>query len=153
MNWLMGPLFAQGMGAVGARYRGYRRQGSSVPAAGLCCAGLILAWLLFRLESPGWQALRAQARHWFPHLSPERPRLGDGLRYLLQSGWLLLTHPPGKRKPIWSGWSAFLRGSDRLHRVRPARRQSRRWRKNRRRMSFRHLPPADPAGFAGPAGC
>ncbi|PPL17613.1 UDP-forming cellulose synthase catalytic subunit [Oceanisphaera arctica] len=107
----MGPLFSLGLGALEQRYRGYRRQGSSVAAAGLCCAGLILAWSLFRLESPGWQALRSQVRYWFPHLSPERPRLGDGLRYLLQTSWLLLTCPAGQKKPIWAAWSARLRGA------------------------------------------
>lgn len=112
MNWLMGPLFSQGLQALGQRYWGYRRQGSSVLAAGLCCSGLMLAWTLFRLESPGWQALRSQARYWFPHLSPERPRLGDGLRYLLQSSWLLLTYPAGQRRPIWARWSARARRKD-----------------------------------------
>ncbi|GAA3549904.1 UDP-forming cellulose synthase catalytic subunit [Zobellella aerophila] len=101
MNWLMGPLLSQGLRALGLRYRGYRSQGSSVPAAGLCCAGLLLAWSLFRLESPGWQALRTRHGYWFPHLAPERPRSGDGLRYLLQAGWLLLTRPAGQRQPIW----------------------------------------------------
>ncbi|WP_116475520.1 UDP-forming cellulose synthase catalytic subunit [Zobellella maritima] len=116
MNWLMGPLLSRGLQTLARRYRGYRRQGSSAPAAGLCCAGLILAWALFRLESPGWQALRTQARYWFPHLSPERPRLGDGLRYLLQGAWLLLIRPPGQSELPWGGWAARLRTGERRRR-------------------------------------
>lgn len=62
-------------------------------AASLCSLGMALAWIFLRLESPAWQALRAQASTLYPQLSVDRPKPADGLRYLLQSLWLLLFYP------------------------------------------------------------
>ncbi|WP_375056616.1 UDP-forming cellulose synthase catalytic subunit [Zobellella sp. DQSA1] len=93
MNWLLGVLSSQAQLSLVLRYRGYRERGSSSVAALLCCGWGVLAWLFLRLESPWWQRVRAHRNYWFPHISPERPRIGDSLRYLLQSLWLLLVYP------------------------------------------------------------
>ncbi|EEQ00183.1 Cellulose synthase catalytic subunit [UDP-forming] [Yersinia ruckeri ATCC 29473] len=48
--------------------------------------------------------------YWFPHIAARRPRLADGLRYLLQGIWLLLVRPDSadseKPKPVSKtpGW-------------------------------------------------
>ncbi|QCR36097.1 UDP-forming cellulose synthase catalytic subunit [Nissabacter sp. SGAir0207] len=98
--------------ALRERYQDYRRHRAGVLASALMTMWVALAWLFLRLESPAWQPLRAHPRHWFPHIAPHKPRLLDGLRYLLQAGWLLLTLPgrrvrtPRERRvvPILSRW-------------------------------------------------
>lgn len=92
--------------AVQMRYRGYRRNGASALTAfsprcwwrwaGCCCAS----------ESPARQRVRAGRAYWFPHLSADRPRPADALRYLLQGLWLLLFR--SGRTPVqrdyFAGW-------------------------------------------------
>lgn len=52
-----------------------------------------LGWVFLRLESPNWQALREQHRRWYPHLADKRPTIGDPLRYVIQTVWLLFVRP------------------------------------------------------------
>lgn len=67
---------------------------------------MALGWLLLRFESPAWQRVRTGRAYWFPHLSAERPRPADALRYLLQGLWLLLFR--SGRAPVqrdyFAGW-------------------------------------------------
>ncbi|MGO0111585.1 MULTISPECIES: UDP-forming cellulose synthase catalytic subunit [Pseudomonas] len=50
-----------------------------------------------RLESPAWQALLAERQRLYPQLAGKRPTLGDPLRLLIQSLWLLLRRQPQAR--------------------------------------------------------
>ena len=52
-----------------------------------------LGWIFLRLESPSWQAIRRQYRRLYPQLANKRPTLGDPLRYVIQTVWLLLVRP------------------------------------------------------------
>ncbi|CNI37281.1 UDP-forming cellulose synthase catalytic subunit [Yersinia vastinensis] len=111
MNRLMRMLFLtpvyQGMRR---RYHHYMQQGCTVLTAFLTTLALPLCWVFLRLESPSWQYVIQNRTYWFPQISPLRPRLGDGLRYLLQGLWLLLIHPESrhekKRQPaaVGKGW-------------------------------------------------
>ena len=56
-------------------------------------------WIFLRLESPAWQALRVQHRQLYPHLADKRVTLGDPLRYLTQTVWLLLVRPAALTLP------------------------------------------------------
>lgn len=109
MKGIIGPQLSQGLAILAQYYRTYRQHGSSVAAASLFCIGVSLAWLFLRLESPQWQALRSRASIWYPQLSPARPRLADGLRYLVQSVWLLLVFPVKQSSPVWVGRMLALR--------------------------------------------
>ena len=53
-----------------------------------------LGWIFLRLESPSWKALREQHRHLYPHLAEKRSSIGDPLRYVVQTLWLLLIRTP-----------------------------------------------------------
>ncbi len=92
--------------AVQARYRGYRRNGASALTAFFATLLVALGWMLLRFESPAWQRVRTGRAYWFPHLSAERPRPADALRYLLQGLWLLLFR--SGRAPVqrdyFAGW-------------------------------------------------
>ena len=90
LHWLLMPAATS---ALGKRYAGYRQHGASGPGAALQCFWVALGWALLRFETPAWQRVRAQRRRLWPHISPERPRPADSLRYLLQTLWLLLTVP------------------------------------------------------------
>ncbi|PKH23734.1 UDP-forming cellulose synthase catalytic subunit [Enterobacterales bacterium CwR94] len=90
LRWLLMPAVWQ---ALRQRYCGYRRHQASVFTATLHCIFVAMCWAVLRLETPQWQALRTQRRTLFPHISPERPRPADALRYLTQSVWLLLVMP------------------------------------------------------------
>ena len=65
MNLLLMPPVYQ---AVQARYRGYRRSGSSALTALLTTLLVVCGWTLLRFESPAWQRIRAGRAYWFPHL-------------------------------------------------------------------------------------
>lgn len=75
------------------RYSGFRQQGTPVLTSALHCCWLVLGWSVLRFESAGWQRVQADRRRLYPHISPERPRPADILRYLVQSAWLLLVFP------------------------------------------------------------
>ena len=94
-------------------YRYLREErGAALGTAVLFCLLQALAWLVLRLESPAWQAVRDERRHWFPHLTDKPLSLGDPLRYLLQGLWLLLVRPfavsPPSRRGIWRSFAAPL---------------------------------------------
>jgi cellulose synthase (UDP-forming) len=55
------------------------------------CLLVALGWVFLRLESPIWRRIRLYRRILFPHISVTRPRPLDGIRYLLQGIWLVLT--------------------------------------------------------------
>lgn len=99
MNSLIRILFLtpvyQGMRR---RYHLYMQQGCTVLTAFLTTLALPLCWIFLRLESPSWQRVIQNRTYWFPQISPIRPRLGDGLRYLLQGLWLLLTYPESRNE-------------------------------------------------------
>ena len=99
MSGLFAPALTLGLARLRRRYASYRAAGSSIAAASLCSFGILLGWLFFRLESRPWQLLRAHASYFYPQLSVLRPKLADGVRYGLQSIWLLLFYPqPQPRK-------------------------------------------------------
>jgi cellulose synthase (UDP-forming) len=89
------------------RYRAYRRQGASRAASVLMSGMIALCWMFLRLESASWRRVRYRRRQWFPHISPVRPRLLDGLRYLLQGVWLLLVIS-GRRREKWLTAPGFI---------------------------------------------
>lgn len=75
---------------VSKRYTDYRQQNVSPVVSFLYCAGYVLLWTLFCFESPSWQKVREKQLEWFPQLSSSRPRFADGLRYAIQSLWLVI---------------------------------------------------------------
>ncbi|MGL4315105.1 MAG: UDP-forming cellulose synthase catalytic subunit [Pseudomonas sp.] len=77
-----------------SRYRAYRQRGATVLTAGVLSLGVGLAWLLLRLDTPQWQRLLQRWPQFYPQLAHKRPTLGDPLRGLLQTLWLLLLRPP-----------------------------------------------------------
>lgn len=73
----------------------------------------LLAWTFLRLENPSWRSVRKYADYWFPQIaSAQRPRLGDPLRYAVQSIWLLLIHhqPKPKAYAVRDAWRSFRAG-------------------------------------------
>jgi len=90
LRWLLMPSVFLGLQQ---RYSGFRQQGTPALTAGLHCFWLILAWAVLRFEQPGWQQIHASRHRFYPHISPQRPRPADCLRYVLQSLWLLLVLP------------------------------------------------------------
>lgn len=101
--------------------RAYYRHLRSVRGAGRLAAtqwafGYLLAVVLLRLEGPAWQSVLADRQRLYPHLAGKAPSLGDPLRVLLQTLWLLLARPP---RPCdvavdapaqrWLRWPAVLR--------------------------------------------
>lgn len=99
---LMPPVYQAGQ----ARYRRYRRNGSSSLTALVTTLLVACCWVCLRLESPAWQRLRAARAYWFPHISPLRPRLADGLRYLVQALWLMVfrTGRAPRGRYAFAGW-------------------------------------------------
>ncbi|MGX1021546.1 cellulose synthase (UDP-forming) [Pseudomonas sp. Y3 TE3536] len=80
-------------------YTWFTARGAQRPVAWLFTLGVWLAFLFLRLESPAWQALLAERQRLYPQLAGKRPTLGDPLRVLIQSLWLLLRRPPVPREP------------------------------------------------------
>lgn len=77
-------------------HRGYttaRGNGASRFASALHLFWSVLGLMLLRFETPGWQRIIQQRRRLYPHVSPERPRPLDILRYLIQTLWLLVILP------------------------------------------------------------
>jgi len=78
-------------------HRGYttaRGNGASRFASALHLFWSVLGLMLLRFESPGWQSVIQQRRRLYPHISPERPRPLDILRYLIQTLWLIMIRLP-----------------------------------------------------------
>ena len=59
-----------------------------------------LGWIFLRLESPNWKALREQRRRLYPHLADKRSTIGDPLRYVVQTLWLLLVRTPDQTRVV-----------------------------------------------------
>ena len=81
-------------------HRGYttaRGNGASRFASALHLFWSVLGLMLLRFETPGWQRIIQQRRRLYPHISPERPRPLDILRYLIQTLWLLVILPQSDR--------------------------------------------------------
>lgn len=78
-------------------YTWFTVRGARLPVAWLFTLGVWLAFLFLRLESPAWQALLAERQRLYPQLAGKRPTLGDPLRLLIQSLWLLLRRQPQAR--------------------------------------------------------
>ncbi|RLM26740.1 UDP-forming cellulose synthase catalytic subunit [Brenneria alni] len=115
IRFLLTPPASQ---AVQQRYDSYRRQGSSAFTAGITTFLVILSWIFLRLESDSWRQVRQHHSYWFPHLSPQRPRPADLLRYLMQGLWLLIIRNgpiPAVRRNYFSALSRWRqRGMNRL---------------------------------------
>ena len=75
------------------RYRAYRQRGARPFTAVVLSVGASLAWVFLRLDSPQWQRLLRNWRQYYPQLAHKRPSLGDPLRGLVQTLWLLLLRP------------------------------------------------------------
>jgi len=98
-------------------YTHLRQHYDCAPSVALLLATMSsLAWLLLRLESPNWRAVLKQSSRWYPQLANKSPSLGDPLRYVVQSLWLLLVRPARPRArtltiPAWlkSIGAAYLR--------------------------------------------
>ncbi|MFC0140306.1 UDP-forming cellulose synthase catalytic subunit [Erwinia mallotivora] len=90
LRWLLVPSLWQ---TLRLRYAGYRRQSVSPLTAALHCGWRALCWAIFRFETPQWQRVFARRHRFYPHISAQRPRQADILRYALQSLWLLLVMP------------------------------------------------------------
>ncbi|AKA38814.1 UDP-forming cellulose synthase catalytic subunit [Yersinia ruckeri] len=107
MRGLFMPPVSQGLQR---HYNQYLNQGCTVLTAFLNTLAVALGWFFLRLESPSWQNVIQHRTYWFPHIASRRPRLADGLRYLLQGIWLLLVRPDSadseKPKPVSKtpGW-------------------------------------------------
>ncbi|BDA12182.1 hypothetical protein KAM339_007230 [Aeromonas caviae] len=82
------------------RYGALRERGASRPGAAALTLGWLLAWVIFPLERHGWQWVLGHARGLYPQLT--HPRVGDPLRVLLQSLWMIVRRP----QPIPLRWPA-----------------------------------------------
>lgn len=96
-------------------YSWFSTRGARQPVAWLFTLGVWLAFLFLRLESPAWQALLAERQRLYPQLAGKRPSLGDPLRLLIQSLWLLVRRQPLPREPgvarrAWGAVRTQLRG-------------------------------------------
>lgn len=98
-------------------YTPLRRSGCGRVTAFLLSLWHLLAWLVLRFDSPAWQRVLAERAYWYPHLANKSPTLGDPLRYLLQTIWLLLVRPASFRQrqaPAW--WSNGVRSATQIRR-------------------------------------
>ncbi|ADR60664.1 BcsA_2 [Pseudomonas putida BIRD-1] len=93
-------------------YTWFTVRGARLPVAWLFTLGVWLAFLFLRLESPAWQALLAERQRLYPQLAGKRPTLGDPLRLLIQSLWLLLRRQPQART---AGPGRRVLGAVRMH--------------------------------------
>ena len=84
MNPLRWLIAAPARQALSTRYGDYRQAGASSLAASIQCFWLTLGWSLLRFETPGWQRIIAQRRTLWPHISPERPRPLDIVRFFTE---------------------------------------------------------------------
>jgi cellulose synthase (UDP-forming) len=90
LRWLLTAPVWQ---ALRLRYATARENGASAFASGLHLFWCALGWTLLRFETPGWQRVIQDRRRLYPHISPERPRPLDILRYLIQTLWLVVILP------------------------------------------------------------
>ena len=112
-GWLLQPQASQ---RLHLHYRTWRSNGTPLFSAWLGCLWLVLAWTLLPLENQRWAAIRERHAVLFPHIDPHRPRPLDCVRYLLQSLWLLVTHPQHSQPgPRWRSVSLLQRLRLRYH--------------------------------------
>ncbi|MGY4491656.1 UDP-forming cellulose synthase catalytic subunit [Pseudomonas sp. TE3610] len=74
-----------------------QRYDCAPPVALLLSTLCVVAWACLRLEASHWRNLLDQRHRWYPQVAGRAPRLGDPLRYLVQSLWLLLVKPARPR--------------------------------------------------------
>ncbi len=91
-------------------YHYYRQNGASAYATFYIILFKIIISILFRLESPCWQWVRANHFYFFPHISRECPRSGDIFRYILRSIWLIFFYPEPKTRTIENIKNFFNKG-------------------------------------------
>jgi len=109
MNPLRWLLTAPAWQRLQYRYGTARRHGASRVASALNLFWGVLVVMLFRVEMPCWQRIIQQRRRFYPHLSPERPRPLDCLRYLTQTLWLVLFLPLDDSRRRVNGFGALVR--------------------------------------------
>ena len=97
MNPLRWLLTAPAWQSLHSGYTTARGNGASRFASALHLFWSVLGVMLLRFESPAWQRVIQQRRRLYPHISPERPRPLDILRYLIQTLWLIVIRLPGAR--------------------------------------------------------
>lgn len=97
MNPLCWLLTAPAWQSLHRGYTTVRGNGASRFASALHLFWSVLGLMLLRFETPGWQRIIQQRRRLYPHISPERPRPLDILRYLIQTLWLLVILPQSDR--------------------------------------------------------
>ncbi|TPV37048.1 UDP-forming cellulose synthase catalytic subunit [Pantoea deleyi] len=116
MNPLRWLLTAPAWQGAERRYADARRHGASrfASAFNLFWYGLVVT--LFRVETPGWQRLLRQRRRLYPHISPERPRPLDCLRYLIQTLWLVIVLPMEDPRRRANGFAALIRWRQQVYR-------------------------------------
>ncbi|WP_293770651.1 UDP-forming cellulose synthase catalytic subunit [uncultured Pantoea sp.] len=116
MNPLRWLLTAPAWQGVQRRYADARRHGASrfASAFNLFWCGLMV--MLFRVETPGWQRILRQRRRLYPHISPERPRPLDFLRYLIQTLWLVIVLPAEAPRRRANGFAALIRWRQQVYR-------------------------------------
>lgn len=93
MNPLCWLLTAPAWQSLHRSYTTARGNGASRFASALHLFWSVLGLMLLRFETPGLQRIIQQRRRLYPHISPERPRPLDILRYLIQTLWLLVILP------------------------------------------------------------
>lgn len=106
MSRTLGILLAPPVhGMLQERYRAYRRAGTSAITAFFTTFLVALGWLFLRFESPVWQKIRDYDGYWFPHITSQRPRPADIVRYFLQVSWLLMIrNGPRPTRPNRFAW-------------------------------------------------
>ncbi|MGD9426597.1 UDP-forming cellulose synthase catalytic subunit [Pantoea sp. NSTU24] len=116
MNPLRWLLTAPAWLGTERRYADARRHGASrfASAFNLFWYGLVV--VLFRVETPGWQRILRQRRRLYPHISPERPRPLDFLRYLTQTLWLVIVLPAEEPRRRANGFAALIRWRQQAYR-------------------------------------
>lgn len=75
-------------------YRDARLQRNMGPLTALILTAImVMAHVLFRLDSPAWLSLKARLAPWFAHLTHRPYQFADPIRYLLQLAWVILVEP------------------------------------------------------------
>ncbi|SUG18009.1 Cellulose biosynthesis protein catalytic subunit A [Salmonella enterica subsp. arizonae] len=112
-RWLLIPPVSA---RLSERYQGYRRHGASPFSAALGCLWTILAWIVFPLEHPRWQRIRAGHKALYPHINAARPRPLDPARYLIQTLWLVMISSAKERhEPRWRSFARLQGVRGRYH--------------------------------------
>lgn len=73
-------------------YFHYRKHNTPRITALIFCILKMVFVLLFNTQSSAWQKVLHQQKRLYPHINSKRPKLGDLLRYPLQTAWLVLNN-------------------------------------------------------------